>query len=66
MTHLDPLSPHQPKNKQTKTNVIKFGLPLTKLSGSAHATVMQTSIIKYLGVARKHSIGYIFYPMDNL
>ena len=33
---MDPLSPHQLKKQTEKKNVIKFGPPLTKLSGSAH------------------------------
>ena len=50
MTHLkwylDPLSPHQPSNikKKKKRNDIKFGPPLTKLSGSAHDDVRVVSL----------------------
>ena len=40
--YLDPLPPHQLKNKakkKKKKNAVRVGTPLTKLSGSAHVII---------------------------
>ena len=52
--YLDPLFPHQLQKK--KKTVIKFGPPLTKLSGSAHANVRPVYLIQRICQKSKGAI----------
>ena len=51
--YLDPLSPHQ-----LKKNIIKFGPPLTKLSGSTHGSLDQTAALGEQSVIRVHFVSF--------